>query len=252
MPTTILITGGNRGLGKGLVATYLSTPDTAVIATVRDPSKCESLQTLPKGPGSRLLIIKLEISSTDSIAAAMDDLRNTHNITALNVVIASAGISGPTHSLARAPVTELQRYINVNAYGPFELFKAVLPLLRSTTAEKKAKFVLISSAGGSLTAMYNFMPLSAYGASKALANFLFKWLALENNDLIIWAQNPGSVDTDMVRDGLELAKNLGFDFSAVSFTSPEDSARAIKNVIDSATAETSGKFLEYDGTELAW
>jgi norsolorinic acid ketoreductase len=143
------------GLGKGLVATYLSTPNTRVIATVRDLSNSESLSALPKASGSSLLIVKLEITSADSIAAAIETLK-THNIGALDIVIANAGISGPTISLVEASVVELQKYIDVNAYGPFELFKAVLSLLRSSSAENKAKFVLISSAGGSLTAMYNF------------------------------------------------------------------------------------------------
>jgi Dehydrogenases with different specificities (related to short-chain alcohol dehydrogenases) len=126
-----------------------------VIATVRDPSKSEFLSALPKASGSSLFIVKLEIVSADSIATAIDTLK-THNLDSLDVVIANAGISGPTHSLVGAPVSELQKYIDVNAYGPFQLFKAVLPLLRSSTAGKMAKFVLISSAGGSLTDMYNF------------------------------------------------------------------------------------------------
>jgi len=65
----------------------------------------------------------------------------------------------------------------VNAYGQLELYKAVVSLLRAS--KSKAKFVYISSAGGSLTTMSNIVPLAAYGASKALGNFLFKWLALE-------------------------------------------------------------------------
>ncbi|KAJ5194037.1 Short-chain dehydrogenase/reductase SDR [Penicillium cf. griseofulvum] len=251
MPATVLITGGNRGLGKGFVATYLSAPNTTVVATVRDLSKSESLSGLPKASGSSLVIVKLDLASVDSIVTAIDILK-AHNIGALDIVIANAGISGPTHSLAEAPVSELQRYIDVNAYGPFELFKAVLPLLRASSAGVKAKFVLISSAGGSLANMYNFMPIPAYGASKALANFLFKWLALDNKDLIIWAQNLGSVDTDMARDGLDLAKSLGFDLSSVRFTPPEEATHAISKVIDGATAEMSGKFFDHDGSELAW
>lgn len=35
----------------------------------------------------------------------------------------------------------------------------------------------------------------------------------------------------MARDGLELAKSLGFDLSSVCFTPPEESARAIKKVV---------------------
>ncbi|KAF7588661.1 hypothetical protein BBP40_005412 [Aspergillus hancockii] len=214
MSTAILITGGNRGLGKGLVATYLSAPNTTVIATVRDPSKSESLSALPKAPGSSLIVLKLEISSVDSVNAAIDTLK-AHDIDTLDVVIANAGISGPTTSLADAPISELQNYIDVNAFGPFKLFKAVLPLLRSSSSGNKAKFVLISSAGGSLTAMYNF-------------------------------------NTDMAREGLDLAKSLGFDLSSVCFTPPEESARAIKSLIDGATVKISGKFLDHDGSELAW
>ncbi|GKZ65179.1 hypothetical protein AnigIFM50267_007347 [Aspergillus niger] len=251
MSTTILITGGNRGLGKALVAAYLSTPNITVIATVRDLSKSDSLNALPKASGSNIIVVELEMSSAGSIAAAIDTLK-AYNIGALDVVIANAGISGPTGSLAEAPISELQKYIDVNAYGPFELFKAVLPLLRSSSTENKARFVLISSAGGSLTNMYNFMPVAAYGASKALANFLFKWLALDNENVIIWAQNPGNVDTDMARDGLDAVKGMGLDLSTVRFTPPEESARAIKNVIDNATPRIRGKFLDHDGSELAW
>ncbi|PKX89463.1 SDR family oxidoreductase [Aspergillus novofumigatus IBT 16806] len=251
MHTTILITGGNRGLGKALVATYLLTPNTTVIATIRDPSKSKSLSALAKASGSSLVTIELDIASANSIATAVETIE-AHKIGALDVVIANAGISGPTPSLVETQVSELQKYIDVNAYGPFQLFKAVHPLLRPSTATSKPKFVLISSVGGSLTTMNNFMPIAGYGASKALSNFLFKWLALDNKDIIIWAQNPGNVDTDMARDGLDLLKSSGLDLSSVRFASPEESARAIKNVIDDATTEMSGKFVDHDGSELAW
>jgi norsolorinic acid ketoreductase len=39
--------------------------------------------------------------------------------------------------------------------------------------------------------MSNFVPMSSYGASKALGNYLFKWLSIEQQDIIIWAQHPG-------------------------------------------------------------
>lgn len=36
-PTTVLISGANRGLGKGLVERYLARENHTVVATVRDP-----------------------------------------------------------------------------------------------------------------------------------------------------------------------------------------------------------------------
>ncbi|KAL9473296.1 hypothetical protein ACSS6W_007676 [Trichoderma asperelloides] len=191
--TNILITGANRGIGKGLVTAYLAVPNTTVVATVRDPSHttAKSLQSLSKAAGSRLVVIKIDISSIESIGCGIKSLVSTHDVHTLDVVIANAGIAGMSASLALTPVSELQSFINVNAYGQLELFKAVAPLLRSSKVYDKGKFVLISSAGGSLTTMNTILPLAGYGASKALANFLFRWLALENEDVLIWAQHPG-------------------------------------------------------------
>lgn len=92
--------------------------------------------------------------------------------------------------LTDATISEIQNYIDVNAYGQLELYRAVASLLRNSGSN--AKFVYMSSAGGSLTSMSNIVPLAAYGASKALGNFLIKWLSLEIDDVLIWAQHPGS------------------------------------------------------------
>jgi norsolorinic acid ketoreductase len=183
----------SSGIGKGLVATYLAVPNTTVVATVRDPSHptAQSLCSLPKASGSSLIVITLDVSSTKSIESGIKSLISAHNIDVLDVVIANAGLAEMSSPLTTSPVSELQKFVDTNAFGQFELFKAVAPLLRASKAESKGKFVLISSAGGSLTTMNVILPLAAYGASKALANFLIKWLALENEDLVIWAQHPG-------------------------------------------------------------
>jgi norsolorinic acid ketoreductase len=39
--------------------------------------------------------------------------------------------------------------------------------------------------------MNNVAPLAAYGASKALGNFLFQGLSLEQQDIVVWSQHPG-------------------------------------------------------------
>lgn len=99
----------------------------------------------------------MEMASSESIVSGIETLKTTHGFRTLDIVIANAGISGPTPSLAQAAVSEIQKYIDVNAYGSLNLFKATLPLLRSASVDgTKAKFVLVSSAGGSLTNMYDF------------------------------------------------------------------------------------------------
>jgi norsolorinic acid ketoreductase len=193
-PLTILITGANRGIGFGLVTLYLARPSTTVIATVRDPSSPSSkaFQSLPRAPASRLIVINLDLASTESVSVGIQSLTVKFNIHALDVVIANAGIAGTTPPLLSCTTADLQTYIDVNAFGSLELYKGVLPLLLKSKAQPK--FIYMSSAGGSLTSMSTMVPLAAYGASKALGNFLFKWLALEQEGeekVVVWCQHPG-------------------------------------------------------------
>lgn len=191
--TTILITGGNRGIGKGLVTAYLALPSYTVIATVRDPAHqtAQALSSLPKGANSHLIILQIsDAASASAIASGIATLKTDHAINKIDVVVANAGYANVTTKLIDIPLSEIQKNIDINAYGPFELFKAALPLLQRS---QSAKFCYISSAGGSFTTMNNMIPLAPYGASKALGNFLFKWLSLETKDVLIWAQHPGCV-----------------------------------------------------------
>ncbi|CAN9334134.1 unnamed protein product [Alternaria alternata] len=254
-PLTILITGANRGIGFGLVTLYLCRPSTTVIATVRDPTSPSSkaLQSLPRAPASRLIVINLDLASTESVNAGIQSLTAEHNIHALDVVIANAGLAGTTPPLISSTTADLQTYINVNAFGSLKLYKWVLPLLLKSKAQPK--FIYMSSAGGSLTSMSTMVPLAAYGASKALGNFLFKWLALEqegDEKVVVWCQHPGMVATDMGKAGFELLAKQGIDLSA-HIISVEQSTNGIKNVIENANLEnTNGKFLGPDGGELPW
>lgn len=142
---------------------YLATPNTTVVATVRDASKAASLSSVTKAAGSNVVTITMEMASAESIAAGIEELKTTHKISALDVVVANAGINGPTPSLSHTPIPEIQKYVDVNAYGPFEVYKATLPLLRaSAAAGNKPKFVYVSSAAGCMTNMVNFCESDSY------------------------------------------------------------------------------------------
>ncbi|CAN9206938.1 unnamed protein product [Alternaria alternata] len=237
---TILITGANRGIGFGLLTLYLSRPSTTVIATVSDPAtpSSKALQCLPRASASRLIVINLDLASTESISTGSQSLTVEHNIHALDVVIANAGIAGTTPPLLSCTTADLQTYIDVNAFGSLKLYKEVLPLLLKSKAQPK--FIYMSSAGGSLTSMSTIVPLAAYGASKALGNFLFKWLALEQEGeekVVVWCQHPGMVATDMGKAGFELLAKQGIDLSA-HIISVEQSTNGIKNVIENASLES--------------
>ena len=133
----------------------------------------------------------MEFTSVDSIHGGIASLIAEHSIDSLDVVIANAGIANMNLKLSETGILDIRTHIAVNAFGQLELFKAVAPLLRKSKSDVKAKFLYMSSHLGSLTDMNLFAPMSAYGASKALGNYLFKRLSLEQQDIVIWAQHPG-------------------------------------------------------------
>ena len=61
-PIFVLISGANRGIGKGLVQQYLEKPNHVVIAANRDPAASKPLNDLKTGSGSRLIIVKVNAS----------------------------------------------------------------------------------------------------------------------------------------------------------------------------------------------
>ena len=215
--TTYLITGANRGrslethadnktqlpqanilrlgIGQGLVAAYLSRPNTTVIAGVRDPSHptAKALSDLPKGASSSLITVKIDSASPTDAAAAIESLQNKYHIFSLDTVIANAGISatkafGP---VANMKVDDVKEHVNVNAIGPLLLFQATLPLLRKAV-HGLGKFVFVSSPIGSIGAMeQRLYPMPAYGASKAMANYLTRKVHFEHEDLVAFAIDPG-------------------------------------------------------------
>ncbi|KAJ5997679.1 Short-chain dehydrogenase/reductase SDR [Penicillium canescens] len=64
--STILISGADKGIGRGLVAEYFSRDNVTVIAAVRNPTSPETtfLSNLWTGKSSRLRIIKLTPAPT--------------------------------------------------------------------------------------------------------------------------------------------------------------------------------------------
>ncbi|KAK2766855.1 hypothetical protein FQN54_006169 [Arachnomyces sp. PD_36] len=245
--TTFLVTGGNRGLGRGLVEQYLARPHHTVIAAVRDPEAATSkaLFNLPKGEGSSVILVKIDSSSQTDPEAAVKELQTTYGITTLDVVVANAGISKVFPLVHEINIEEFQEHFNVNVYGIIFLFKAVRPLLNKA---KAPKFVTLGTSAASLGDMEkrNF-PNANYGTSKAAVNYLTRKIHFENPNLTAFPIDPGWVQTDMGNGG---AKAFGLEKAEVSVS---DSVNGMTKVIDAATKEeTSGKFLFYNGSLQTW
>ncbi|OTA97018.1 hypothetical protein M434DRAFT_19239 [Hypoxylon sp. CO27-5] len=224
----ILISGTNRGLGKGLLETYLAKPNHTVIAANRDPQSplSKALYDLPKGPGSNLVIVKVDATvATDALEA----IQGLNDIDHLDLVIASAGIAKKYPKVADLKVADLLEHMTTNVFGALWLFQATLPLLIKA---KSPTWVTIGSDAGCIQ-------IAMHWLTKKI-NAEEEWL----NALVI---DPGFVQTDLGNYAAQLA---GLE---KAFVTVEDSAAGVVKVIDGATKEShGGKFWNYTGEEIAW
>ncbi|KAK9381361.1 NAD(P)-binding protein [Kockiozyma suomiensis] len=226
MGKTYLITGANRGIGRGMLDHYVAQPNNTIIAAVRNVQGSQGLLSIPHGENTRVIITKIDSASKTDPYDAVKDIQ-AQGIDHIDVVISSAGIA-KLNTIEDMPLEEYEEVLMVNAISVMLLYKATLPLLRK--AAHPARFAFISAAGGSLNDMPKYpYPNASYASSKALANCLVVKMGMENDWLITLCIHPGLVQTDMGNAG---ARAFGLDKATLTL---EESSNNTAYIIDHST-----------------
>jgi len=253
--TVYVVTGGNRGLGLGLVKALLARPSTTVVATVRTDAAAATLQAEADASGkadhSLLHIVQLDFSTAipaDKIMAAFKEATND-TLDRVDVLICNAAnTTTPLSAASTTTAEDLRAAFETNTISPLMLFQALWPLMQKTVAPAP-KLVMMTSTLGSIGGMEP-VPAGAYGPSKAALNWITKALHAEHEEagLVAVALHPGWVQTQA---GEYSARSWGYKPGPPD--SVEDSVEGILEVVDHATRDTvSGKFVTFTGQTLAW
>lgn len=225
MPSTVLVTGANRGLGLEF-ARQLSARGDSVIATCRNPEAAQELRD------SGVRVESLEAGDEASIAALGSRLEGMP----IDLLLNNAGMGVGGRSFPDEDFDGLARFFEVNATGPMRLAQALLPNLRAGTGKR---IVNVTSKMGSIG---DNTSGGAYGyrASKAALNMLTKSMALDlrREGFCCIVIHPGWVATSMGGSGAPLTA--------------EQSVKDMLDVIDGLSPERTGRFLDFSGAELPW
>jgi NAD(P)-dependent dehydrogenase (short-subunit alcohol dehydrogenase family) len=188
--TVVLITGANRGIGKGFIELYLARPNHIVIAANRDPEHhtSKALANFFKGPGSSLIVLKIDATSQTDPAQAVKQLES-QGIGHIDILVANAGISQCWPKVSEVDVQDMQKHLVPNVYGVIWLYQAFLPLLNKSATPK---WVSIGSSAAMLTEMAaRPMPNAAYGPTKVILHWLTAKMHFEEPKLITLPMDPG-------------------------------------------------------------
>jgi norsolorinic acid ketoreductase len=148
--TTVLITGSNRGIGRGLVERFLAKPSHVVIAAVRNPGHptAQALYSLPTGPDTQLIVTKIDASIEKDAHDAVAELQQKHGIAHLDIVIANAGVAYIFPTVADVKIEDVKAHMEPNVYGVIALYQATRGLLKK--AAREPIFLIMGSSAGLL------------------------------------------------------------------------------------------------------
>ncbi|MEU0584546.1 SDR family oxidoreductase [Streptomyces sp. NPDC006132] len=152
MSKVVFVTGAGRGLGTDIARQALAAGH-QVVATGRRPEEVE--KTLG-GPRDNLLTTKLDVTSLDDAYAAARAAVDRFG--RIDVLINNAGNFYAGFFEEISP-EHTHRQIETNLYGPMNVTRAVLPVMR---VQRDGHIITLSSIAGLVGSEFN----SAYAASK--------------------------------------------------------------------------------------
>ncbi|MCB9680337.1 MAG: SDR family oxidoreductase [Alphaproteobacteria bacterium] len=217
----VLIVGASRGIGLAFARLYAARGDT-VVGTTRHPERAAALAGVAR-------VEACDVASDASVAALAARLDGTP----IDVLLHNAGeLAADGLDPARAP--SVLHQLDVNAVGAYRVVSALRPHLARSPAPRVA---LMSSRMGSIGDNTSG-GYYGYRASKAALNAIGRSLAHDLSPVPVLLLHPGYVRTELT--------------GGAGDVDPDEAVARLVRIIDSASADTSGRFWHRDGPELPW
>ncbi|MFF3559685.1 SDR family oxidoreductase [Streptomyces sp. NPDC002574] len=172
--STVLVTGGSRGIGRALVESLYARGAKKVYATARDP------RTITR---TGAVALPLELSDPASVAAVAAQAQDV-------TILINNAAAAVEASFLTSPVDDVRREFDTNFYGPLLMTRALAPVIEA-------------NGGGHLLNVHSVLSwvglAGSYSASKAALWSQTNSLRLElkPRGITVTGLHVGYVDTDM-------------------------------------------------------
>lgn len=225
---TVLVTGGNRGIGRAIAAEFVAHGH-RVAVTARSG----------EGPEGTLAV-RADVTDAEALDAAFAEVEK--ELGPVEVVVANAGITRDT-LLLRMTDAEFDEVVDTNLGGAFKVVK------RASKGMLKAKFgrvILISSVVGLLGSAGQIN----YAASKSGLIGIARSLTRELGSRGITANvvAPGFIETEMTAELPEATQaEYKKSIPAGRFATPDEVAKVVTWLASDDAAYISGAVIPVDG-----
>jgi NAD(P)-dependent dehydrogenase (short-subunit alcohol dehydrogenase family) len=211
----------------------------AIVRAIADQPGCASVAGLSRSthPG-------FDLEHPEGLASCIDSVaeRGPFSLVIDATGALSVDSSGPEKSLSALSPETLQRMMQVNAFGPILLLRA----LQAHWAAGRCIYGKLSARVGSISDN-RLGGWYGYRASKAALNMLLQTAAIELHrrrpELVIAALQPGTVRS---------ALSERFVSGRTDLVDPEQSARGLLAALDGLEAGTGASFVDWRAQPIPW
>jgi NAD(P)-dependent dehydrogenase (short-subunit alcohol dehydrogenase family) len=245
-----VVTGGGRGIGRGIVES-LAADGLAVVVNYRtDASAAEEACRLAEAAGApRSLAVQADVADLDEGRTLID--RTLETFGRLDVLVNNAGVA-PEQRLDLLETTpeSWDRVLGINLRGPFFLSQyAASKMIRDGFLSGPVPPMIVFVT--SVSSRFASVKRSEYCVSKAGVSMVAQLFAarLAEHGVLVYEVRPGIIATDMtagvrelydgrIADGLTPTRRWGF---------PRDVGRAVSSLASGMFEFSTGQVFHVDG-----
>ncbi|KAI1119733.1 hypothetical protein F5Y10DRAFT_259716 [Nemania abortiva] len=199
---TVLITGGNKGIGRGIALSYARAGASKIVVTSRAEVEAETVRGLKDEitgaaasaghPAPEYMLLAMDVTDSASVEQAAAEVKERCG--GLDILVCNAGFLAHYDKILDGDEKDWWKSFDVNLRGGYLVAKAFMPLLLSTKGGDKT-IISMSSTG----AMHFHQGGSSYQISKFALLRLMEFLMAEYADqgLLAYSVHPGGVSTDL-------------------------------------------------------
>ena len=189
MGRIVVVSGGNRGLGRAIVESFLADPDIIVATFSRSETHFIEEMRVDKSNGKRFYFAAVDIGDRNAVGEYLREVAARFGPVSILINNAGIALSGV---LALQRDEEIERLISTNLQGTINLTKGCI---RQMLTQGWGRVINISSVVG----LSGYRGLSAYSMTKAGLDGLTRSLARElgSRQITVNSVAPGFLETEM-------------------------------------------------------